>query len=388
MQNSGASRRGIAGSYLKLLAVWNCRSIAFRTVCRTAALVDWLPAFCSSARAFEDFQLKISVILPLNDRQGTRWKSLESALAQDAPRACYEIIAIVGGRSEQEAMNDPNARGLLERCDAVVRFHEDLDIVENRMGPCEAGVAASSGEVLYFAEGHTILHPQCCRLIAAHFAANPSSQIVRGEYYDIPRNELSRLINLFKASRKRKGLESLPMISLGGQTAMKRELFGVFHHVSSRSGMFAEVDISIFVERNKIEVGKIGRPLCDHISDRTLEWLIGWVLKTGRTHFESFQRLIGLCDCSEPVEARDIFACKPGLVRGHAVSAFIRAGSVAASRGPAAAPVERAVGTSFLPTGLSIDRGRRLLQGAHLEPPHAERQPRKSARDILKPRSQ
>ena len=281
-------RRGIAESYLKLLAVWNGRSIAFRTVCRTAPLLIGCPPFAHLPGILRIFQLKISVILPLNDRQGTGWKSLESALAQDAPRSSYEIIAIVGGRSEQEAMSDPNARGLLERCDAVVRFHEDLDIVENRMGPCEAGVAASSGEVLYFAEGHTILHPQCCRLIAAHFAANPSSQIVRGDYYDIPRNELSRLINLFKASRKRKGLESLPMISLGGQTAMKRELFGIFDHVSSRSGMFAEVDISIFVERNKIEVGKIGRPLCDHISDRTLEWLIGWVLKTGRTHFDHF----------------------------------------------------------------------------------------------------
>ncbi len=186
-QNSDASRRGIAGSYLKLLAVWNCRSIAFRTVCRMAPLLIGCLPFAHLPGILRIFQLKISVILPLNDRQGTGWKSLESALAQDAPRSSYEIIAIVGGRSEQEAMSDPNARGLLERCDAVVRFHEDLDIVENRMGPCEAGVAASSGEVLYFAEGHTILHPQCCRLIAAHFAANPSSQNVRGDYYDIPR---------------------------------------------------------------------------------------------------------------------------------------------------------------------------------------------------------
>jgi hypothetical protein len=232
--------------------------------------------------------MKISIILPLNDRQGIGWKSLESALAQDAPRSSYEVIAVVGGRSEQEAMNDPNARALLERCDAVVRFHEDLDVVENRMGPCEAGVRASSGEILYFAEGHTILHPQCCQLIAAHFSANPLSQIVTGQYYDIPMSEVSRLINLFKERVKRKGRETLRMISFGGQTAIRRQLFETFYRVSSRSGMFAEIDISIFIERSRIEVGKIGKPLCDHFSDRTMDWLIGWLLTMGRTHFGHF----------------------------------------------------------------------------------------------------
>jgi hypothetical protein len=232
--------------------------------------------------------MKISIILPLNDRQGIGWRSLESALAQDAPRASYEVIAVVGGRSEQEVKNDPAARALLERCDAVVRFHEDLDVVENRMGPCEAGVRASSGEILYFAEGHTILQPQCCQLIAAHFSANPLSQIVTGQYYDIPLNEVSRLINLFKERIKRRGRETLRMISFGGQTAIRRHLFETFYRVSSRSGMFAEIDISIFIERSRIEVGKIGKPLCDHFSDRTMDWFIGWLLTTGRTHFEHF----------------------------------------------------------------------------------------------------
>lgn len=235
--------------------------------------------------------MKISIILPLSDRGDIGWKSLESALTQDASRSSYEVVAVIGGRSEQDAMADPIACALLERCDSVVRFQGDLDVVENRMHICEAGIRASSGDVVYFAEGHTILHPRCCRLIAAHFTANPSSQIVSSRYREVATSDLSRLIKLLKETRTRKGLDVFPFFSLGGQTAVRRQLFDTLYQRSLHSGIFVEVEISAFLAQNNIIVGEISEPFCDHVTSRDLDWQVNYSLMVGRAHLDQFSSI-------------------------------------------------------------------------------------------------
>lgn len=233
--------------------------------------------------------MKISIILPLYDRQGTGWKSLESTFSQNVPRSSYEVIVIVGGRSEQEAMDDTEARALLSRCDAVVRFPRDLDLVDDRVALCHAGIEASSGEILYFAEGHTVLHPYCCQLIGEHFSANPSSLVAAAPFHEVATTDFSKLISHLKMDRKSRRIETVPLISLGGQTAFKREFFQTLCTFASE-GMFSEVDICLFIERNCIEVGEISTSLCDHFSRRSLEWQTGWLIKTGQTHFFHFDQ--------------------------------------------------------------------------------------------------
>ena len=278
--------------------------------------------------------MKISIILPLSDRGDIGWKSLESALAQDVPRSSYDVVAIIGGRSEQDAMADPGARALLERCDAVVRFPGELDVVENRMHICAAGVRASSGDAVYFAEGHTISHPQCCRLIATHFAANPSSQIVTSRYREVAMSDLSRLIKLLKETNTRKGLDVFPFFSLGGQTAVKRQLFDTLYQRSLQSGIFVEVEISAFLAQNNIVVGEISEPLCDHVTSRDLNWQVNYSLMVGRAHLDQFNSISTLRWWQ-----RAIFSC--ANQRWVAVALF---------------PLSRALGVLFLRTALSTSR--------------------------------
>ena len=121
--------------------------------------------------------MKISLILPLFDRRTAEWKPLESALAQTLPREQYEIVVVVGNAFGNEPTVDAHADALLRRCDTVVRIAADPSLPENEIPFLMAGYTRSTGDLLFFMEGHTELDPDCCAMIAAHFRDNPQSRV-------------------------------------------------------------------------------------------------------------------------------------------------------------------------------------------------------------------
>ena len=241
--------------------------------------------------------MKLAIVLPLFDREGTGWKSLESALAQTLERSRYEIVAIVGGRSEDDVRADAYAQELLARCDAVVRFGEDLDGVENRMRICRAGADAVSADILYLAEGHTVLRPDACERIARHFAAAPSSQILyaaRAHHSGTKCSEVHEYLNRHNSARA----PANKIFSLGGESALRRHLFLAMCKAAENAGPFAETVIQQELCTNGTPVAVLDRPLCDHFNLWTAQRTAESAMMLGRAYRERFDhplaRILGL----------------------------------------------------------------------------------------------
>ncbi len=118
-----------------------------------------------------DAGVKISIIVPLFDRRNAGWKSLESALAQRYPRDRYEVVAVT--TRDGAEMRDPAVGALLARCDAVARTDLDPAITTNEVELYRAGHRCCTGDLVFFCEGHTVLHEDCCSLIDEHFVRTP-----------------------------------------------------------------------------------------------------------------------------------------------------------------------------------------------------------------------
>lgn len=231
--------------------------------------------------------MTVAIILPLFDREGTGWKSLESALAQDIARSSYEVVAIIGGGSEEDVRGDAHAQALLSQCDAVVRYGEDLDTVENRMSICRAGAQAVSADILFLAEGHTVLRPDACAAIARHFAANPQSQALfagRLHHSGTTCSEIQEYLNTHNLGRN-----PVPKVfSLGGESALRRELFDAMVVASEQSGPFAETIIQYELQARGIPVATLDAPLCDHFNNWTAKRSMQSAMMLGNAYFQRF----------------------------------------------------------------------------------------------------
>lgn len=275
--------------------------------------------------------MKISIILPLFDRRGTGWRTLEAALTQEIDRALYEVIVVLGGPSEDEARNDPVARTLLARCDAIVSYGEDLDGVENRSLFYIAGAQKATGDVLFLLEGHSVPRPSATARIHAQFTAHPETKIVLARRVEHSATLVARLC--YQNSHRDQSI-AVSRTPFGGEHAMRRETFDTLCAHAGQFGIFTEIAIGIALQQ-QFSTHRLDAPLCDHFLDWDTARFSKHLLLVGKGHFEHAQTPL--------VRSMGVTGFKAG------VSALV--GRTAYAR--VLLPVTRLLGSTFLRLGLA-----------------------------------
>jgi hypothetical protein len=231
--------------------------------------------------------LKISLILPLFDRRTAGWRQLESALAQTLPRHQYEIVVVVGQPQSGEAATDAHAEALLRRCDAVVRVAEDPDRPEQEVPLLMAAYARSTGDLLFFMEGHTELAPDCCAMIAAHFRDNSQSRIAWAPRIHHHTSPLGFLIGMHSLCHERRAHER-GGFWLGANSIITREYFEHLGRLDADYMRFCERVLSDRILRENVPIARIAKPLAVHHDDMPLAQLIGVATAAGAAKYRYY----------------------------------------------------------------------------------------------------
>jgi hypothetical protein len=217
--------------------------------------------------------MKISLILPLYDRRKAGWKALESTLHQTFDRTGYEVIAVAGRTLAEELAKEPEAEALLRQCDAVVHLDADPDRLDQEIPFLLAGYAKSTGDLLVFLEGHTVLHRDGCAAIAAYFRDNPQSQLAWAPRVHRSESPLGLLIGMHSKVHERRA-RARGGFWLGGNSVIARELFERMGGLEAAYMRFCERVFLERVVREDIAIGRLDMPLSTHYDDMPLSQLM------------------------------------------------------------------------------------------------------------------
>jgi len=231
--------------------------------------------------------MKISLILPLFDRRTAGWKPLETALAQTLPRERYEIVVVIGNAFGNEAAVDAHADALLRRCDTIVRIAADPSLAENEIPFLMAGYVRSTGDLLFFMEGHTELDPECCATIAAHFRDNPQSRIAWAPRIHRSTLPLGFLIGMH-SKRHEQRAHQLGGFWLGANSVITREYFEHLGRLDAGYMRFGERVLCERVLRENIPIARLALPLSVHHDDMPLSQLIGVATAAGEAKYRYY----------------------------------------------------------------------------------------------------
>jgi hypothetical protein len=231
--------------------------------------------------------MKISLILPLFDRRTAGWRALETALAQSLPREQYEIVVVTGNAFGNDPVVDARAEALLSRCDAVVQFDADPSLPENEIPFLMAGYARSTGDLLFFMEGHTELDPECCALIAAHFRDSPQSRIAWAPRIHRSSLPLGLLIGMHSKRHEQRARE-LGGFWLGANSVIAREYFENLGTLDVGYMRFGERVLGERVLRENVPIARLGLPLSVHHDDMPLSQLIGVATAAGKAKYRYY----------------------------------------------------------------------------------------------------
>jgi len=231
--------------------------------------------------------MKISLILPLFDRRTAGWRPLETALAQTLPREQYEIVVVVGEGFGDEPTADAHADALLRRCDAVVRIRADPSLAENEIPFLMAGYARSTGDLLFFMEGHTELANDCCAMIAAHFRDNPQSRIAWAPRIHRSTLPLGLLIGMH-AKRHEQRARAKGGFWLGANSVITRECFEHLGRPDAGYMRFGERVLCERILRENIPIARLPLPLSSHHDDMPLSQLIGVATAAGAAKYRYY----------------------------------------------------------------------------------------------------
>jgi hypothetical protein len=234
--------------------------------------------------------VRISIILPLFDRRNAGWRSLVSAVGQDFPRDQYEVIA-VAGRGIDGGMDDPAIAALLARCDTVVRTGLDTQDVANEIHLFRAGYERSTGNVLFFMEGHTVLGKGCCAMIAAHFRLHPEAEIAWAPRLNHDESPLGRLISMHNLRHERRAYAN-GVFSLGATNVITRGLFERLGGFDARYLRFSETALFHRSLDEGIAIGRIHEPLATHYNDVSVALWRQLVMTAGAAKFSYYNALI------------------------------------------------------------------------------------------------
>lgn len=263
--------------------------------------------------------MKISLILPLYDRRNAGWNPLESALNQTLDRGQYEVIAVVGRTFDDEVANDAHAGALLQGCDTVVHVDADPNRLDQEIPFLLAGYERSTGDVLLFMEGHTVLDKNGCATIAAYFRDNPQSQIAWAPRIHRSESSLGLLIGMHSKRHERRAWER-GGFWLGGNSIIKREYF---EHLGTLEAGYTRFCERVFFERvvrENTAIGRLQLNLATHYDDMPLSQLIGVAAAAGEAKFKYYNfPIAGAGAGAGPVQVRH----KIYLYANHDASALI-----------------------------------------------------------------
>jgi GT2 family glycosyltransferase len=233
---------------------------------------------------------KISIILPLFDRRNAGWSALASAIGQDYPRERYEVIA-VAGREPGAGADDPAVAGMLARCDAVVRTDLDTGDVANEIRFFQAGYERSTGDVLFFIEGHTVLEKRCCAIIAAHLRGQPAAALAWAPRINRGDSRLGELVAMHNRSHERRAAER-GVFSLGANSIITRRLFERLGGLDLRYLRHSETALYHRALDAGVVFGRIREPLATHYNDMSVTLWRQLVAKAGRAKFSYYSALL------------------------------------------------------------------------------------------------
>jgi hypothetical protein len=188
---------------------------------------------------------------------------LESALAQRYPRDRYEVVAVAADEAETRGAV---VGALLARCDRVVRTDLDPTVPASEIELYLAGYRHSTGELLFFCEGHTVLHDDCCALIDEYFARNPACDIAWAPRLNHAVSPLGRLVALHNDRHQRRALAA-GIFSLGANSVIRRSVIDALGGLDARYLRFSETALFHRALERGAVVGSIRAPLATHYND-------------------------------------------------------------------------------------------------------------------------
>ncbi|HQR09909.1 MAG TPA: glycosyltransferase family 2 protein [Casimicrobiaceae bacterium] len=246
--------------------------------------------------------MKVSLILPLYDRRDAGCEQLRSALGQSVDRSSYEVVVVVGRLPGAPPAVDAQEAELLRECDAVVDFAGDPNRPDLEIPMLLAGYARSTGDVLFFMEGHTVLDRNCCAMIAAHFRDNPGSRI--GWAPRVHRNATSLGSLIEQHSRVHERLaHTRGGFWLGANSFVSRDLFEEMGRLDPNYLRYSERAFLERVVRAKVEIGTLSAPLATHHDDMTFAQLVAVADAAGQGKFKYYNSA-GTGADSNPVRVR------------------------------------------------------------------------------------
>jgi hypothetical protein len=215
--------------------------------------------------------VKISIIVPLFDRRNAGWKSLESALSQRHPRDRYEVVAVTAHDGPE--MRGPDVGALLARCDAVARTDLDASVTTNEVELYRTGHRRCTGDVVFFCEGHTVLHEDCCSLIEEHFLHDPGCDIAWAPRLNHAVSPLGRLVAMHNDRHQLRALAA-GVFSLGANSVIRRSLLDALGGLDARYLRFSETALFHCALQRSAIISQIRAPLATHYNDMSEElWL-------------------------------------------------------------------------------------------------------------------
>jgi hypothetical protein len=246
--------------------------------------------------------LKLSLIIPLFDRRDAGSEALKSALGQSVDRSSYEVVAVVPRPPGCPKVADGPEETLLRHCDVVVDFEGDPNRPELEIPMLLAGYAKSTGDVLFFMEGHTVLDRNCCAAIAAHFRDNPGSRIGWAPRVHRNATSIGSLIEEHSRVHERLARER-GGFWLGANSFVARELFEEMGRLDANYLRYSERAFLERVVRAKVAIGTLTAPLATHHDDMTFAQLLAVAHAAGQGKFKYYNSAGAGAD-SNPVRVR------------------------------------------------------------------------------------
>ena len=222
----------------------------------------------------------ISIVLPLFDLRDAGLAALRSALDQDIARDRYELIVVVG----TETARDPELDALLARCDKVVRIAADPRRPESEILYYMAGYTQTNGDLLFFAEGHTLLMPNCCATIDSYFSSHPDIAVAWAPRVNHSGSRLGRIIGRINL-RAEALAEKQGWFSLGGNSVIKKSLLV---KLGGFEPGYYRINENALFERMRAQgvvCGKIDTALAVHHNDMSRRAWIDFARLAGKAKF-------------------------------------------------------------------------------------------------------
>ena len=233
----------------------------------------------------------ISIVLPLYDRRNAGWESLRSALGQRFPRQRFEIVAVLGQDAATGAARESDVEAMLIRCDAVVRCGVDDTVPANEIQLFLAGYARSRGELIFFCEGHTVLHDDCCALIDEHFARHPQCDIGWAPRLDHADSPLGRLVAMHNRRHEGRAADA-GTFTLGASSVIRRPVLEALGGLDPRYLRFSETALYHRALRRHVVVGRIRGPLATHYDDMPADHWRRLAIDTGAARYAYYGDLL------------------------------------------------------------------------------------------------